>query len=230
MRKLCKLFSSPEAVWDTSASAETSGSIKGSAPDVTGLKSRRPKHCSTLASSLYFVCYVSTSKRGISSTELSRKLLRKKACWTFRKKAIKIHHRKKLLIDRKMNVDETYVGEQDEKSMEHNEGKMVVAVVEQKGKCFSWIYGRTGETVNRAHLKRFKINRIAPDGALRNDQWNYYRGLEAEFPKPVQKKPKMTKKNIPQAPWTIILLKASLRDEHHLVLHLQLYIDLHLPL
>jgi hypothetical protein len=55
---------------------------------------------------------VSTSKSGISSTELSRKLeLRQKTCWLFKQKVMRAmassgNH----LMDGKVDVDETYVG------------------------------------------------------------------------------------------------------------------------
>jgi hypothetical protein len=42
-----------------------------------------------LLKAFYIVYYVSASKNGISSTELSRKLeLRQKTCWLFRQKVI----------------------------------------------------------------------------------------------------------------------------------------------
>lgn len=64
----------------------------------------------------YIVYYVSTSKKGISSTELSRKLgLRQKTCWAFKQKVMKaMESSGKHKIDGKAEVDETVVGGQEE--------------------------------------------------------------------------------------------------------------------
>lgn len=57
-------------------------------------------------------------------------------------------------MDGKVEVDETFVGGQDEKALGRNEGKkkiMVVVAVERKGRGVSRLYGRVVETAARKH-------------------------------------------------------------------------------
>lgn len=93
-------------------------------------------------------------------------------------------------MDDKVDVDETYVGGQDEKAVGRNEGKkqIMVVAVERKGKGVSRIYGRVVETAARKHLIRFMLDHIAFDASVRTDRWSGYRGLESEFPKLVREK------------------------------------------
>lgn len=78
----------------------------------------------------YIVYYVSTSKKGISSTELSRKLgLRQKTCWKFKVKVMKaMGSSGNYKIDGNAEVDETVVGGQEE------------GVVGRKNRKKSWLY------------------------------------------------------------------------------------------
>lgn len=71
-----------------------------------------------LLKAFYIVYYVSTSKSGISSPELSRKLeLRQKTCWLFKQKVMRaMSSSGNHPMDGKVDVDETYVGGQDEKA------------------------------------------------------------------------------------------------------------------
>lgn len=86
-------------------------------------------------------------------------------------------------MDCKVDVDETYVGGQDEKAVGHNEGKkqIMVVAVERKGEGVSRIYGRVMETAAPKHFKRFMLDHIASDAGVRTDRWSVYRGLESEF-------------------------------------------------
>lgn len=64
----------------------------------------------------YIVYYVSTTSKGISSTELSRKLaLRQKTCWSFKQKVMKaMKSRGNHPLEGKVEVDETVVGGEEE--------------------------------------------------------------------------------------------------------------------
>jgi len=66
----------------------------------------------SLLKAFYIVYYISTSKKGISSTELSRKLdLRQGTCWLFKQKVMKaMKSSKSFPMEGKVDVDETYVG------------------------------------------------------------------------------------------------------------------------
>ncbi|MDQ1086766.1 phage FluMu gp28-like protein [Siphonobacter sp. SORGH_AS 1065] len=84
------------------------------------------------------IYYLATTKNGITSTELSRKLaLRQKTCWLFKQKVMKaMESSQNFPMEGKVDVDETYVGGQDEEAMGRNQGKKKIRVVavERKGK------------------------------------------------------------------------------------------------
>ena len=182
-----------------------------------------------LLKAFYIVYYVSTSKNGISSPELSSKLeLRQKTCWLFKQKVMRaMSTSRSHPMNGKVDVDETYVGGQDEKAVGRNEGnkQIMVVAVQRKGKGVSRIYERVVDAAARKHLKRFMLDHIAPDAAVRTDRWSGYKGLESEIPKLVQEKSEKKGKNFPQLHRTVMLFKAWLRGIQHSVIHLQPYID-----
>lgn len=177
----------------------------------------------------YIVYYVSTSKKGISSTELSRKLeLRQKTCWLFKQKVMKaMESSKGFPMTEQVEVDETYVGGQDESAIGRNEGKkrIVVFAIEKKKKGVSRMYGRVIETASKQNLKSFMQDHIAPEAKVKTDKWTGYRGLEADFPNLVQEKSEKKGKNFPEMHRCIMMFKTWLRGMHHSVKHLQSYIN-----
>ena len=66
----------------------------------------------SLLKAFYIVYFVSTNKKGITSTELSRKLaLRQKTCWSFKRKVMKaMKSSREYPITGKLEVDETVFG------------------------------------------------------------------------------------------------------------------------
>lgn len=177
----------------------------------------------------HIVFYVSTCKNGVSSTELSRKLgLRQKTCWLFKRKVMKaMESSRGFPMAGKVDVDETYVGGQDEEAIGRNEGKkkIMVVAIERKGKGVSRMYGRVVETAGKRNLGQFMEDHISPDAQVRTDGWAGYRGMEKEFPKLVREKSEKKGKNFPQLHRSIMMFKAWLRGVHHSVRHLQAYID-----
>ena len=177
----------------------------------------------------YIVYYVSTSKNGISSTELSRKLaLRQKTCWLFKQKVMKaMESSRDFPMEGKVDVDETYVGEQDDQAIGRNEGrkKIVVISIERKGKGVSRMYGRVVMTASKKNLQGFMKDHISPEANVRTDQWAGYKGLEKEFPNIVLEKSEKKGKNFADLHRCIMMFKAWLRGVHHSVKYLQSYID-----
>ncbi len=177
----------------------------------------------------YIVYYVATSKKGIASTELSRKLgLRQKTCWTFKRKVMQgMSSSKKNRIKGKVDVDETYVGGQDEKAIGRNEGKkkIVVVAVERKKRGISRFYGRVIETASKANLKGFMDDFIDKEAEVRTDKWSGYRGLDAHYKNLSMEKSEKKGRNFHELHRTIMMFKAWLRGVHHHVKHLQAYID-----
>ena len=182
-----------------------------------------------LLKAFYIVYYVSTCKSGISSTELSRKLgLRQKSCWLFKQKVMKaMESSKSFPLEGKVDVDETYVGGQDEEAVGRNQGKkkIMVVAIERKGKGVSRMYGRVIEAASKKNLRQFMGEHIAADAQVRTDGWSGYQGLEAQWPKLVREKSEKKGKNFPQLHRSIMLFKAWLRGVHHSVRYLQSYIN-----
>jgi hypothetical protein len=130
-------------------------------------------------------------------------------------------------MEGKVDVDETYVGGQDDQAIGRNEGKkkIMVVAIERKGKGVSRMYGRVIETASRKNLKKFMKEQINSDADVRTDGWTGYKGLETEFPKLVREKSEKKGKNFPQLHRSIMMFKAWLRGVHHSVQYLQSYIN-----
>ena len=183
----------------------------------------------SLRKAFYIVYYLSTSKKGISSTELSRKLeLRQKTCWLFRQKVQKaMRSSKSNPMEGKVDVDESYVGGQDEQSVGRSRGKkkLVVVAIEKKGKGISRIYAKVIKKANKENLGTFMKEHINADATVRTDKWTGYNGLDSEFKNLQQEKSEKKGKNFKEVHRSIMNLKAWLRGIHHSVRHLQSYLD-----
>ena len=177
----------------------------------------------------YIVYYVSTSKNGISSTELSRKLaLRQKTCWLFKQKVMRaMKSSGGSPMDGKVDVDETYVGGQDDQAIGRNEGrkKIVIVSIEKRGKGVSRMYARVIKTASKKNLQGFMKAHIKPEAKVRTDQWAGYKGLEKEFPNIKREKSEKKGKNFKQLHRCVMMFKAWLRGVHHSASHLQAYLD-----
>ncbi len=177
----------------------------------------------------YIVYYISTTKNGISSTELSRKLaLRQKTCWLFKQKVMKaMESSGNFPMEGKVDVDETYVGGQDDQAIGRQQGskKIVVVGIEKQGKGVSRMYARVIETASKKNLKEFMEDHIKPEANVRTDKWTGYKGLEKGFPNIVREKSEKKGKNFADLHRCIMMFKAWLRGVHHSVKHLQAYID-----
>ena len=177
----------------------------------------------------YIVYYVGTSKKGISSTELSRKLgLRQKTCWSFKQKVMKaMKSSGNNKIAGKAEVDETVVGGQEEgvKGRKNNRKKLVVFAIERKGKGVSRLYGKVINHSSSKELGEFMGSTIEKDAKIKTDKWRGYRPLKNDFPNLHQVESGKKGKNFPDLHRTIMNFKGWLRGIHHHVDYLQGYID-----
>lgn len=177
----------------------------------------------------YIVYYMATTKNGISTTELSRKLnLRQKTCWLFKRKVMRaMKSSGDHPLDGEVEVDETYVGGQDDQAIGRNEGKkrIVVVAIQRKGHGISRMYGRVIPTASRENLKHFMVDHIQSDAKVKTDKWTGYKGLNEVFVNLRQEKSEKKGRNFPQLHRGIMMFKAWLRGTHHSVSHLQAYID-----
>ena len=88
----------------------------------------------------------------------------------------------------KVEVDETYVGGQDEQAIRRKGGakKIVVVAIEQKGKGVSRMYAQVIETASKENVKLFMQDHIKHEANVRIDKWRGYTGLEKGFPNMVR--------------------------------------------
>ncbi|MDD2200424.1 MAG: IS1595 family transposase [Bacteroidales bacterium] len=183
----------------------------------------------SILKAFYIVYYVSTSKKGISSTELSRKLgLRQKTCWSFKQKVM--HGMKSsgnFKISGKAEVDETVVGGQEEgvRGRKNGKKKLVVFAIERKGKGVSRVYGKVINKSSAKELGEFMKDVIEIDTNVKTDKWLGYTPLKKDFIHLNQVKSGKKGENFPDLHRIIMGFKAWLRGMHHNVNYLQRYID-----
>jgi len=182
----------------------------------------------SILKAFYIVYYMSTSKKGISSTELSRKLgLRQKTCWLFKRKVMEaMESSGNFPLQGIVEVDETFVGGKEKKVVGRKQGKkkLVVFALEKVGSGVARAYGRVIENAGSKQLKPFMKAVIHKDAEVKTDQWRGYRPAKNDFKKLTQKKSK-NGKNFDSFHRFIMGFKGWLRGIHHSVDHLQAYIN-----
>jgi hypothetical protein len=182
-----------------------------------------------LLKAFYIVYYVSTNKKGISSTELSRKLgLRQKTCWLFKQKVMHgMRSSGKNKIQGKVEVDESVVGGQEEGVVGRKKGKkkLVVFAIEKKGRGVSRFYGKVIEQSSAIELGDFMKANIEPDAMVKTDKWTGYTPLKKDFINLIQIPSGKKGENFPELHRVIMGFKGWLRGMHHHADHLQAYIN-----
>jgi hypothetical protein len=182
-----------------------------------------------LLKAFYIIYYMSTSKKGIASTELSRKLaLRQKTCWLFQQKVMKaMASSGKHPLEGVVEVDETVVGgeEKHTRGRQNKHKKLLAVVIERKGKGISRMYGRVIQDGSCGSLKPLFEAHISKQAAIRTDGWTGYKPLKMDFPNLVQDKSGIKGDNFKEMHRAIMMFKAWLRGVHHSVKNLQAYVD-----
>jgi len=176
----------------------------------------------------YIVYFVATSKKGISSTELSRKLwLRQKTCWYFKRKVMKaMESSGNHLLHGNVDVDEFFVGgQEDGKKGRGKKKKLVVLAIEKTGKGISRMYGKEIAKADSKHLGSFMKETIDTKANIKTDKWLGYRPLKNTFKNLLQIDSGKKGGNFPEIHRAIMLFKSWLRGIHHSVNDLQAYID-----
>lgn len=182
-----------------------------------------------LLKAFYIVYYMSTNKKGISSTELSRKLgLRQKTCWLFKQKVTRgMKSSGNNKINGKVEVDETVVGGQEEGVVGRKNGKkqLVVFAIEKKGRGISRLYGKVIKQSSAKELGGFMKANIDLSAMVKTDKWTGYKPLKKEFVNLNQVLSGKKGGNFPDLHRVIMGFKGWLRGIHHHANYLQAYID-----
>jgi len=182
-----------------------------------------------LVKAFYIVYFVSTNKKGITSTELSRKLgLRQKTCWAFKRKVMRaMKSSGNHPITGNAEVDETVFGGQEEgvRGRQNGSKKLVVVGIEKKRKGVGRLYARVIPDASSQSLGAFMKHHIDPSAKVTTDHWTGYAPLEKEFANLVRMPSGKKGNNFPEMHRAIMNLKGWLRGIHHHVDDLQAYLD-----
>lgn len=182
-----------------------------------------------LVKAFWIVYYLSSTKKGMSSTELSRKLeLRQKTCWLFKRKVMQAMKSSGLHpMEGTVEVDEAVVGGQEEKvrGRANKKKRLVVFAIERKGKGVSRMYGKVIPSAHAKNLGGFMKRTIDAQANVRTDGWTGYTPLKKEFKNLRQQKSQPKGSNFKEMHRIIMGFKGWLRGVHHHAAHLQAYID-----
>jgi hypothetical protein len=182
-----------------------------------------------LLKAFYIVYFVSTNKKGITSTELSRKLdLRQKTCWAFKRKVMKaMKSSKEHPMEGTVEVDETVFGGQESgvRGRKNENKKLVVIGIEKNRKGVSRIYARVIDKANAINLGNFMKDHISKKANITTDKLTGYQPLKKDFENLEQIYSGDKGGNFPELHRVIMNLKSWLRGVHHHVWDLQDYLD-----
>ncbi len=180
-----------------------------------------------LVKAFYIVYFVSTNKKGITSTELSRKLsLRQKTCWSFKRKVMEVMKSLgKHPVSGFFEVDETFIGGQETGVRGRKKKKLVVIGIEKHIKGVSRVYARVIDSASAKELGAFIRFHAQKNAKIKTDKWNGYKPLKKEFKNLTQELTGEKGENFPEMHRVIRMLKSWLRGVHHHVRHLQVYLD-----
>lgn len=182
----------------------------------------------SILKAFWIVYYVSTTKGGISTTDLQRKLdLRQKTCWLFKRKVMEaMKSSKQHPMEGKVEVDEFVVGgkEKGVKGRKSGAKKKVVIAVEHKTKGISRIYAKVIDRYSKAEILPFMKDHISEEAKLVTDKWTAYKNIKDSFP---NHKAILSNggKNFNHLHRCIMMIKSWLRGTHHSVKDLQPYLN-----
>lgn len=171
---------------------------------------------------------VSTGKKGISSTELSRKLsLGQKTCYYFKRKVMSaMQSSGKIKLQGRVDVDEFFVGGYEQGKAGRSKAKKAQAVmgIEMKNKGILRCYALQISNGGTRELKPFFEKHVSKEAAVRTDKWRGYRPLKTEY-KQLYQQQSDPKQNFRLFHRQVMMFKGWLRGIHHSVRNLQPYLD-----
>ena len=182
-----------------------------------------------LLKAFYIVYFVSTNKKGVTSTELSRKLgLRQKTCWAFKRKVMKaMESSGNHPMTGMAEVDETVFGGQEQgvRGRKNRHKRLVVVGIEKRRRGVSRLYARVTQRADAESLGGFMRDHIDPKAKVTTDQWSGYAPLERDFENLLRIPSGKKGGNFKEMHRVIMNLKGWLRGVHHHVNDLQDYLD-----
>ena len=126
-----------------------------------------------------------------------------------------------------VEVDETFIGGQDENSKGWKKGnkKLVVVAIEKKKKGVSRFYAKVIDHADAKELSNIMREKISNEAELTIDKWTGYKPLQKEFKNIKHIKSGKKDKNFPELHRVIMNFKGWLKGIHHHDGDLQEYIN-----
>ncbi len=181
-----------------------------------------------LRKAFMMVYYMSTTKKSISSHQLSRQLrLRQKTCWLFQQKIRQaMNEHKEPLLMGKVAVDEFVIGgkEQGKRGRGKGKKKEVVLAIQYEGKGIYNCYARWVKGCGTKQLRPFFEDHISGWARIKTDKWRGYNPLKKEYRNLSQERSNQGQ-NFPLIHRQIMMIKGWLRGIHHHCSHLQEFLD-----
>lgn len=183
----------------------------------------------SILKAFWIVYYVSTSKKGIASTELSRKLqLRQKTCWLFKQKVMQaMASSDQHPLEGKVEIDEFVIGQQEEGVVgrKNTKKRLIIIGIERATKGVKRIYAKQISKSTKKNIKAFIEQKVSKEAEMKTDAFSSYRSLEKELPNLKTEKSTKKGKNFDAMHRVIMGIKAWLRGTHGHAKHLQYYLD-----
>lgn len=176
------------------------------------------------------VFLVSSSRKGISSTELQRRLgLRQKTCYNFKRKVMAsmyAQNQQSPALEGRVDVDEFFIGGPAKGKPGRSKGnkKEVVMGVEMKKKGIFRCFAKHIANGGTKELRPFFTQCISKEAKIRTDKWRGYRPLQSTYKNLWQEESKPDS-NFRLFHRQVMMLKAWLRGIHHSVKQIQPYLD-----
>ncbi len=177
----------------------------------------------------YIIYFMSTHKKGIFSTELSRKLsLRQKPRWLFRKKVTQaMKSSKQYPLEGIIEIDEMVIGQQEEggKGRENDKKQPVIVAIEKKGTGVSRMYARVVNKASKKTFNPFFQDHIAKKDRGPNRWLVNLHVLPKRVSNPNARKEREKGENFNDMHRIIIMFTGWMRGIHPSVDHLQDYLN-----
>ncbi|WP_236971357.1 IS1595 family transposase [Membranihabitans marinus] len=139
----------------------------------------------SLLKAFYIVYLVSTNKRGIASTELSRKLgLRQKTCWLFKHKIMQaMASRKKYTISTDVEIMTCELGINHivENGVKIEKKKLAVLAHERKSKGRGKTYGHKINALSAKELCKILHDHVDKSASIKTNGWPAFSALKNEY-------------------------------------------------
>jgi len=183
----------------------------------------------SLRKAFYIVFLVVSGKKGISSYDLSRKLLlRQKTCWLFKRKIMEaMKSSGKYLLEGNVEVDEFFVGGQEKgrKGRGNKKKRLVVLAIKVDKNGIHRSYSKVIPCADHIELEAFFDGHINKSAKIRTDGWKGYVPLKESYNNMVAEPSGEKGKSFPLMHRQIMMIKGWLRGIHHQCKHLQAYLD-----